>query len=181
MKSIAQYISESLQLGKGSRKLHFEDMPEIGIIYSDAADQYKAWEADVNDNPEEAPSWEDFIDMCWQDAQEEIEKLDKSVYLWVVVGSSGHYSGKHKIVPTSFEILKDAINTCLGRNHETLRLTVIKDNTLKCEVGHHDGVDCYNIIPLNNEGEELFTLWEENEEDDISFIYDPKNRAEINF
>ena len=77
----------------------------------------------------------------------------------------------------AYRILMEAINDCMGRSCDNLRLTILDDYTVKCEVGHHDGLNVFNIIGLNDNGWEAFDEWAESDDDmPIDFLYDKKNR-----
>ena len=180
MKNIITYINESLKLGSHKTRPAgtFKDLKEIATIYSNDSKAYDAWERDY-ENGDCDCSWEDFDTMCWEDAQDEIKNMDKSE-LCAIVGEAEKWHGKKQIIPTEADSLMDAINDCMGRHCEQLRLTILEDFTIKCEVGHHDGLNVFNIIGLNNEGAELFNEWAESDEDlDINFLYDPENRVKF--
>ena len=182
MKTIINYINESLKLGSNKVRqiIPFKELNEIATIYSNDSKAYTAWETDY-ENGDTDCSWEDFDTICWEDAQDEINRMDNSE-LCVIVGDVERWHGKKQIIPTETKSLMDAINECIGKYCEQLRLTILEDFTIKCEVGHHDGLNIYNIIGLNNKGAELFEEWAESDDDnsDINFIiYNTENRVKF--
>lgn len=182
MKTIVKYINESLKLGSHKNRPvgTFKDLKEIATIYSNDSKAYTAWETDY-ENGDTDSSWEDFDNICWEDSQDEIHRMDKSE-LCAIVGEAERWHGKKQIIPTEADSLMEAITDCMGRHCEQLRLTILEDFTIKCEVGHHDGLNVFNIIGLNDKGAELFNEWAESDEDlDINFLYDPENRVKFNF
>jgi hypothetical protein len=184
MKTIQTYISEALRvkpgntLASGKTKRKYTDMKEILVIYSNDSKAYDEWERDF-ENGDIDWSWEEFDEMAWEDAQDEIKRMDKST-LCAIVGEAEMWHGKKQIMPTEADDLMEAITDCMGRHCEQLRLTILEDHTVKCEVGHHDGLNVFNIIGLNDKGAKLFDEWAESDEDlDINFLYDKENRVKF--
>jgi hypothetical protein len=185
MKNIKEYISEALKIKSNANIVNkklletdFKSLKEILTIYSNDSAAYDAWERDF-ENGDTDCSWEDFDDMCWEDAQDEIKRMDKSE-LCAIVGEAEMWHGKKQIIPTEADTLMEAIKDCMGRHCEQLRLTILKDHSIKCEVGHHDGLNVFNIIGLNDKGAELFNEWAESDDDlDINFLYDHENRVKF--
>lgn len=184
MKTIQTYISEALRvksgikISVGNTKTKYTDMKELLVIYSNDSKAYDEWERDFESGHTEM-SWHDYDDMCWEDAQDEIKQMDKST-LCAIVGEPEMWHGKKQIIPTEADSLMEAIFDCIGKQSEQLRLTILEDHSIKCEVGHHDGLDQYNIIGLNSKGAELFDEWAEGDDNaDLSFLYDKNNRVKF--
>lgn len=185
MKTIHTYITEALRVksGKnltaGDTKTKYTDMKEILVIYSNDSKAYDEWERDFESGHTDL-SWDDFDDMCWDDAQDEISGMDNATTC-VVIGEAQMWHGKKTIIPAEVDSLMEAVNDCCGRNNDTLRLTILEDHSIKCEVGHHDGLNVFNIIGLNEKGTDLFEKWAENGDynADLSFLYDTRNRVKF--
>lgn len=178
MKTIIEYINEAI---RGISSPDLSKLKEVSVIYDDTYKAQQEWEDMIEreGDEEDAGTWEDYINMCWEDAQEAIKDMDNCTKC-AIVGEAELWHGKKQIIPTEADSLMEAINDCMGRSCDNLRLTILDDYTVKCEVGHHDGLNVFNIIGLNDNGWEAFDEWAESDDDmPIDFLYDKKNRFEF--
>lgn len=176
MKTIIEYINES-KLANMAPDL--SKLKEFSIIYDDTYKAQQEWEEMIErEGEEDAGTWEDYIEVCWEDAQDLIKDMDNTAKC-AIVGEAELWHGKKTIIPTEADGLMEAIKECMGRSCDNLRLTLLEDYTVKCEVYHHDGCNVYNIIGLNATGEELFDEWAEGDDLLIDFLYDENNRFEF--
>lgn len=119
--------------------------------------EYESYEEYCEDNEVE-PKGEDSADyyewcreesdMNFESDMENIKDHEAYNIPVTISGYLGLWDGKHEIFPVEMDSVYDAIQRCIGRSTDILKVTY-EDGVIVVYATHHDGTNVFNIKPTD--------------------------------
>lgn len=184
MKSFYNYLYEALRIKSGMSNISTKPMlsrdPKEKMVIYDNFNERDDWETAKDEDPDFEVSFEDFCEMNWEDAQNELKQMDRCSQC-VVLGEPENWHGKKVVLPDFYDNLMEALKACMKNHTEHLRLVLLEDGSIKCTVGYR-GTSTYQLIGLNDKGYDAIEEWEEMDDEEyrMDFLYKEENRFKFN-